>query len=57
MQKTQVQQIRLSDQQKKEITREARFEGKSVTEYLLEGHRYKMLEKGKCPCCGQAIKR
>ena len=52
-----VLQIRLADQQKKEIAREAYAEGKSVTEYLLDGHRIKMLEKGMCPCCGQVIKK
>jgi uncharacterized protein (DUF1778 family) len=57
MRKIKVLQIRLSEQQKKEIDQQAYVEGKTITDYLLEGHQLKMKEKGKCPCCGQDIKK
>jgi len=57
MLKTKVLQIRLTEQHKKEIEQAAYREGKTITEYMLGAHRAKAMEKGKCPCCGQDVKK
>jgi hypothetical protein len=49
--------IRMTPQEKEEMEREAYSEGISLSEYVLQSHKANMSLKGKCPCCGQEIKK
>jgi uncharacterized protein (DUF1778 family) len=49
--------IRMTPEEKEEMEKEAYSEGISLSEYVLEAHKAKMSLKGKCPCCGQEVKK
>jgi DNA repair exonuclease SbcCD ATPase subunit len=56
MEKDKKFQIRLTNKELNEIKAEAEERQMSAADYLIEGHRLLMRERGKCPCCGRELK-